>query len=377
MKPSRPLSRRAFLAAAGGAIAGLALPHALRPTRAGASLPDAALAPQGINSAEWDFIQPQPVRLDLWGRTTATTAVREITGLNQPVVEWLHPNTVLPLLEKVYDVGHNPNNTLWYRVRNGYVYTSTIQHMKPYHMPHEIDTITTTIGDEPGAWAQTIVPYTLALTRPSGAAVRLEDDSPVFHTYSSVHHVIGVEYDDAGFRWYQIFNDKPKQKPVYVLARHMRIIPPEEFSPINPGANKHMVVTLDKQRIDCYEDDRLVHSCLTSSGAEGWDTPAGDHGVVYKQPSRYMYSDPEVEAFSDPDFFDLPGVPFNTFITTMGHAIHGTYWHGDYGRPRSHGCLNVTPEDACWIFRWTEPYSPYDVEASGSSSKPGTPVVVV
>ncbi|NDJ36861.1 MAG: L,D-transpeptidase, partial [Chloroflexi bacterium] len=102
-----------------------------------------------------------------------------------------------------------------------------------------------------------------------------------------------------------------------------------------------------------------------------------EHAVVYKQHSRYMFADPENIAFTDPDFFDLPGVPFNVFFTTFGHAIHGTFWHGDYGRPRSHGCLNVTPEDARWLFRWLEPVSPYLSEFSGSSADPGTPVIVI
>jgi lipoprotein-anchoring transpeptidase ErfK/SrfK len=129
--------------------------------------------------------------------------------------------------------------------------------------------------------------------------------------------------------------------------------------------------------MDCYEGDTLVLSTLVSSGGSGFDTPRGEHAVVYKQLSRHMYSDPENEAFSDPNFFDLPGVPFNVFFTTLGHAIHGTYWHGDYGRPRSHGCVNVTPEIARWIFRWTAPETPYDVVANGSSAEPGTPVIVL
>jgi lipoprotein-anchoring transpeptidase ErfK/SrfK len=119
-----------------------------------------------------------------------------------------------------------------------------------------------------------------------------------------------------------------------------------------------------------------VFGTLVSSGGGGFGTPKGDHAAVYKQVSRHMYSDPTQEAFSDPNFFDLPGVPFNTFLTTEGHAIHGTYWHGDYGRPRSHGCVNVPPDAARWIFRWTDPVTPPDVVANGSSKEPGTPIIV-
>lgn len=374
---SKKLSRRTFLMAAGSAAAGLALPRALTQLYAQETSFNIPSANPPVSAAEIDFIQPRPVQLNRWGRTTATTSVRAATGLNQEVVEWLHPNTVLPLLEELHAEGHNPNNDLWYRVANGYVYTSTIQPMIPYRMPQEIDQVEGRIDEEPGVWAEVIVPYTLARIEPSGLPVRLEDDTPVNLVYSSVHRVTGVELDSAGFRWYKILDDKPEQKPMYGLARHLRILSQSSFAPINPGVNKRVEVNLTRQRIDCYEDDRLVYSTLTSSGADGFDTPKGEHAVVYKQPSRHMYSDPEQEAFSDPDFFDLPGVPYNIFFTTLGHAIHGTYWHGDYGRPRSHGCLNVSPEAAHWIYCWVEPYAPYNEAASGSASNPGTPVTVV
>jgi hypothetical protein len=244
-------------------------------------------------------------------------------------------------------------------------------------MPFEVEEITTTVDERPGFWAEVIVPYTIARGAPGGGIRLLEDNSQMVLYYASVHHVIGVELDEAGFRWYKVRDDKKGARPYYVLARHVRRISPQDFAPISQGADKRIVVTLDEQRIDCYEGETVVFSTLTSSGGGGYGTPRGEWAVVYKQPARHMYSDPELESFSDPDYFDLPGVPFNIFFTTMGHAIHGTYWHGDYGRPRSHGCLNVTPEAARWMYRWTDPPAGYDQIAVGSSRDPGTPVVVV
>ena len=58
--------------------------------------------------------------------------------------------------------------------------------------------------------------------------------------------------------------------------------------------------------------------------------------------------------------YDLPGVPWNSYITESGIAIHGTYWHNYYGRPRSHGCINLTPQAAKWVFLWTMPFVPPD-----------------
>ena len=59
--------------------------------------------------------------------------------------------------------------------------------------------------------------------------------------------------------------------------------------------------------------------------------------------------------------YDLPGVPWVSFFTSTGVSFHGTYWHNDYGKPRSHGCVNLRPQDAKFIYRWTSPVVPVDI----------------
>ena len=90
---------------------------------------------------------------------------------------------------------------------------------------------------------------------------------------------------------------------------------------------------------------------------EDFSTPTGDYSAILKMPSRHMRA-PEAERDSDA-WFDLPGVPWNTFFTYDGIAIHGTYWHNDFGVPRSHGCVNVPISVAKWIYFWTNPVAPY------------------
>lgn len=335
---------------------------------------------------ELAFIQRGEARFDLWGRITwMGYPVRAEPGIGKEVVTFLHENTVLPLLETLHAEGGNPNNTLWYRIENGYLYTSGVQAIKPYVTPEIVTDIDTEIDGEPGFWAEVIVPYTIPRNNPNGLQVHDEyfgERVAITHYYSSVHRVLEVVHDDEDNAWYRVYDDKPDRPPVYVIGRHMRRLTPADFAPISvkPGASKEMVVTLAEGRIDCYEDGAVVFSTLTSSGGGGFGTPPGEHAVVYKQPSRHMYTDPEdpVSGGSiDEDFFDLPGVPFNTFFTTLGHAIHGTWWHGDFGRPRSHGCLNVTPEAARWLYRWVEPVANYDEGSAGSAGDPGTPIIVV
>lgn len=381
----KPLSRRAFLTAAASTAAGLALPGGVVKGLRAAEEPPGPI-PGGLSAGELEFVQPRPAKLDLWGRITwAGYPIREEPGLNKPVVEYIYVDTVLPLLEIIHAEGGNPNNTLWYRIENGYLYTAGVQPIKPYRMPKLVTEIDTEIDGEPGFWAEVIVPYTIPRTQPNGLQVHDEffgDQIPVTHYYGSVHRVLEVVLDDEDNVWYKCFDDKPERPPVFVLGRHMRRLSEKEFEPINPGADKEMVVTLSTQTIECFENGELVFKTLTSSGAGGFGTPVGEHAVVYKQPSRHMYTDPGDpvmggDAVGDEDFFDLPGVPFSIFFTTMGHASHGTWWHGDYGRPRSHGCLNVTPEDAKWLYRWVEPVAGYSESAAGSSTDPGTPIRVV
>jgi lipoprotein-anchoring transpeptidase ErfK/SrfK len=57
------------------------------------------------------------------------------------------------------------------------------------------------------------------------------------------------------------------------------------------------------------------------------------------------------------DEFDLADVPYVQYFHE-GYALHATYWHDSFGSPRSHGCINLSPLDARWLFHWSEPPVP-------------------
>ncbi len=75
-------------------------------------------------------------------------------------------------------------------------------------------------------------------------------------------------------------------------------------------------------------------------------------------------------------YYNLPGIAFPTYFTLSAVAIHGTYWHNDFVRPHSHGCVNVTSRNAQWVFRWTDPVVPYDDYEKEFEPEEGTRVVV-
>jgi hypothetical protein len=66
------------------------------------------------------------------------------------------------------------------------------------------------------------------------------------------------------------------------------------------------------------------------------------------------------------DAYELPGVPWTMAFHEDGYALHGSYWHNNYGRQMSHGCVNMRNQDALWLFRWSEPvYETQDWYVSG------------
>jgi lipoprotein-anchoring transpeptidase ErfK/SrfK len=146
----------------------------------------------------------------------------------------------------------------------------------------------------------------------------------------------------------------------------VRPILPEDLTPISPHVrDKRIEISLADQLLVALENDEEVFTTHISGGVGGGRaTPRGDHHIVFKAPSRHMVGED----------FDLPGVPFDSYFWGAV-AIHGTYWHNDYGRPRSHGCVNVSSEAAKWIFRWTRPVIPYK-EDGLRVREGGTPVIV-
>jgi hypothetical protein len=256
---------------------------------------------------------------------------------------WVEVGDIVPLFEEVYAPGPNPRNYTWWRIDGGYIYSAFVQAIAPYRMPEIIPEM----PNDFGFWAEVIAPYTVARTEPGGDPITTRREP--MYSYASVYHVVGIQ-ERQGDIWYEVVDDMRPPVTCWVLARHLRPIPEEEFSPINPlEENKQLIIVLGEQRVYALEGDEVVFSTLCASGFGQNETPQGWHRVQWKKPSRHMVG---------PDY-NLPGVPWNTYFNSEGLAIHGTYWHSDYGLPRSHGCVNVSPEAANWIYRWTTPPSNY------------------
>ena len=267
------------------------------------------------------------------------------------------------------------HNDLWYETELGYAHSAWILPIKVYPPQDFIADI-----GEWGMWGQVSQIYTEAYTQPALNAGRK------YRFYgSTVYHVIETHLDDDNVGWYKVVDDYPPRSHSYqwVLARDLRRIPKAELAPIRPfSGNKHIEVDLSTQTLVCYEGEKAVFNTKTASGVGGeLATPIGEHCVLLKQASRHMsnvpYADlPEEEQPAPGDIFDLPGVPWNIFFDLSGTAIHGAYWHNDFGIRRSHGCINVSCAAARFIYRWTHPLGGYEDAFVQSNCQVGTKIVI-
>ncbi|WP_437929942.1 L,D-transpeptidase [Sorangium sp. So ce291] len=122
---------------------------------------------------------------------------------------------------------------------------------------------------------------------------------------------------------------------------------------------KWIDVSINQQSLVAYEGSRPVYVTLVSTGADGLGDPKTTRSTVQglfrihtKHVTVTMDGDEE-----DEDPFDFRDVPFVQYFTE-GFAFHAAYWHDDFGTARSHGCVNLSPLDAAWLFEWTTPEVP-------------------
>ncbi len=306
--------------------------------------------------------QPGPAPTPL-GRiaTWYSQAVRETPSASAALVAWKTRDEVLPLYAAVEGEPPWPTNPIWYLTDGGYIHSGYVQPVRDDPQPGSTDIV------DPGVWTQVARPW---------AEVRRQPGSPYVATrlyYGTVYRAVAATTDDAGDIWYQLKEGySPWSAGPWVLASSLRRIPPEEIAPISLGhADKHIQIDRATQVLRCFEGPTVVFQTQVSTGHAATPTPRGDFRVLYKRHTRRM----TMSGIADP--YDLPGVPFCTYFTYSGVAIHGTYWHNDYGRVHSHGCVNVTPDAAEWVFRWVDPVASYDVYTQKADPpEQGTPVTV-
>lgn len=366
MKPlDRNISRRDFLKSVGLISAGVLLPPNKR-----------QILQRSIRSFS-DF----PVDKKLGRICVAEVSIRSEPSANAPAIGTLYEDDVVEWIQEV--VGEVPDYRLsrhWVKIPEGYVYAPSVQPVKniPNVPVSEIPYQATTKG----MWAEVTQPYVdVKVTKypPEGFWLK-ENYNPRLY-YSQVMWIDDMRTEDGVVEY--LISDRygSRGDKLWGPAEAFRPLTEEEISPIHPDVgDKKVRINLNQETLSCYEGKNEVYFCQISAGtnfddegnpAEESKTPVGARPIWRKLISIHM------EGGTAGGGYDLPGVPWTCLFVGEGVAIHSTFWHNDYGAKRSHGCINASPEDAKWIFRWTDPQVPYDPGDVTVSMPGGTTIEVV
>jgi hypothetical protein len=349
------MDRRGFLKAGGLAAAALALP-----------------AGQAWAEADGDG------RL---GRIAVAQAnVRARPDGESDAVGVLYQDSLIPWLREVSGRQAGRINQRWVETDQGYVWSALVQPV--WNLPAAVVEALPETSLGPGMWAEVCVPYLdVVQANPPARSPWLKHTTLPRLYFSQILWVDGVERDDAGVVRYHLNERFGFGDLLWVDASGMRPITEEDVAPIHPGTEgKRVQVDLTYQTLSCLEGSTEVFFCRISSGAkfdasgtptDEWSTPLGPHRIWRKLISIHMVGG------TTGGGYDLPGIGWTCLFSGTGVAIHSTFWHNNFGEPMSHGCVNVRPEDARWIFRWAEPSVPYDPGDVTIGMPGGTVVEVV
>ena len=116
----------------------------------------------------------------------------------------------------------------------------------------------------------------------------------------------------------------------------------------NPASSGHWVdVNISKQQVTAYDGSTPIKTVWTSTGTRRHPTVVGTFHVWLKLRSTTMSGG----SFRAGDHYRLAGVPYVMYFF-RGYALHGTYWHHNFGHPMSHGCVNLTIDDSAWFYNF-------------------------
>ena len=291
------------------------------------------------------------------GRTVYSLRYYEKPSFSSNELGYYVTDTVVEILEEQIGDPKPAHNPVWLRTKDGWVHSAYVQPVQNQEN-EPIEKI-----PAGGRLFEVTVPFTQAWMIKDNQWKR-----KYRFYYSSTHWVTYAFQGVTGEYWYQVLDDR--YGDIYVVkAKDLRAVLSEELTPISPNCKDKLVeIDLAKQRLIAYEDSQPVFTTRIATGYFEGDTPKGEFFVERKQSSRHMASNLQGNEF------DLPGVPWVCYISWTGVSLHGTYWHHNYGTPQSHGCINLLPEAAKWVYCWTNPYVP--VEKDYFESDYGTRVVV-
>jgi len=337
------------------------------------------------------YLQSEFPEAERLGRVTSgKVEIRAKPYVDSAVTKTIYDDAIVVWLREV--IGEAPGgygSSRWVETPDGYIYAprlQPVQNLVNIPVSSLPASTNTSSSSGKGMWADVTVPYAeIVLQHDPNSVLFKEKIAAGFQPrlyYGMIVWVDEMETGSDGKVYYRVNERYGNPGDAYLApAESMRPITEDEISAIHPDVTeKKVVVNLTRQTLTCYEGNVEVYFCNISSGAkydaEGnpvdkWSTPLGPHPIYRKLISLHM---------SGETTGDWPAVGWTQIFATGGVAIHSTYWHNYFGIPRSHGCVNCSPEDAKWVWRWTYPHvgtEPGDIDVSHEWPPVGTIVEVI
>ena len=289
--------------------------------------------------------------------------IKKRPNADSQTVSVLYEDAVVAWVREV--VGTNPyrNNKRYVETPEGYIWAPYLQPVR--NNPNLPVESLPNSSRGVGMWVEVSVPYVdLVLSNPParspGLQNRIETNFSPRLYYSQITWVDQTKLDLDGRILYRVNEPFGSYGDIYwALGEAFRPLTTDEISPINPNVTeKRVEVNIPRQTLSCFEGRNEVYFCRISSGAlwdawgnsvDAWATPLGKYPIWRKLISLHM------SGGSSGGGWDLPAIAWTSLFAENGVAIHSTFWHNNFGEPMSHGCVNASPDDAKWIFRWTLP----------------------
>jgi lipoprotein-anchoring transpeptidase ErfK/SrfK len=158
-----------------------------------------------------------------------------------------------------------------------------------------------------------------------------------------------------------------------IERRTMAFLPQslDHLSPVEvPAEDRWIRVDLSEQIVVAYAREKPVRAFVVSSGLPGTPTVTGEFRIRTKVTEQVM------SGGEGTGYYYLPEVKWVQYFYEE-YSFHGTYWHSSFGRPMSHGCLNMTNADAKWLFDWAGPtWDGESIWYKSNEENPGTLVII-
>jgi hypothetical protein len=322
------------------------------------------------------------------GRLFHSFDIMSKPDVDSTVVKSLYEDNVINLYREVMGTNDSRGyrSKTWYETDGGYIYAPNVQPVKNI-INQPVSTLPT-YGAQPGFWAEVSVPYVnLALdgdTPKSPILIELlnNQQTPRFY-YSQVLWIDNTKTGDNGEILYHVVEKHGSYGDTFWAdGRAFKPLSPDDIAPINPNVpDKKIIVDVTHQSLSCFEGSREILYSVVSTGAknnsegkvvDAWATPVSDYLVVNRKFVSLHMAGGNTKASGYEDF----AVSYTSIFADGGVSFHSTYWHNAWGSPMSHGCVNMKPEEAKFVYRWSQPNAPYDEGKFEQEGYGGTAVQV-